>query len=217
MKFTNTDTLELGFTFVAIRKNASSSIGNAIYSLKNNMPYTHSDFPKDINHSNIFINNSEENIDSVFKFTCIRNPFERLVSGFTHKVLQHPGEEIRQYAEIVPNHKNLIGDIQVYFNSFLTFLEEYDFTKIDSHFALQYDCARFNDIEYSLVINQSNIEEDWLMVQKAIPNMPNLISHKIHVSGSENLLDTLRPFEDRVKSLYAKDYNLIESFKNIDK
>ena len=212
MVLISTDTSELGFTFVAIRKNASSSIASAIYSLKNSIAYDHPEFPKNINSSNIFMYNSEEkeeNINSLFTFTCIRDPFERLVSGFTHKVIKHPHEEIKQYDEAVPNHRNLINNTPAYFDNFLTFLEGYDFSKIDPHFALQYDCARFDRINYDLVINQSDIYNGWTEVQKVILNMPDLPKNIIHKSGSERLLDVLRPFESRVKTLYAKDYGVL--------
>ena len=210
MLFIKTNTEDLGFTFVAIRKNASSSIANSIYSFKNKINYDHADFPKDINHSNILNYFSQGVGENLFKFTCIRDPFERLVSGFTHKVLQHPHVEIKHYDEFFPNHRILINDTQEYFNSFLAFLEQCNFSEIDPHFALQYDCAKFDTIEYDLVIDQSDIKSGWAEVQKYIPGMPNLPQKSIHHSGSENLLDILSPFKDRVKTLYSKDYDLFK-------
>lgn len=212
MLFINTDTEDLGFVFVAIRKNASSSIANAIYSLKNNMPYGHPDFPIDINHTDIFLYDHPLKSPDVFKFTCVRDPFERLLSGFVHKVLKHPHEEIRQYTHAHPDHRSLIDEPIKYFDHFLSFLENHGLAEIDPHFALQYDCARFDKINYDIVLDQSSLFSDWKKIQERIVGMPDLLEHKVHYSGSETFISTLKPlFIERVKYLYSKDYELFKS------
>ena len=217
MLFINTDTVDLGFTFVAIRKNATTSIGNAIYSFKNNIDYDNSLFPKNIHQSGIFLYDSDVSLEKTIKFTCIRDPFERLASAFMNKVVQYSPDknsdycEIEQYNKAYPDHQKFLGDTEKYFDHFLSFLEGFDLSEIDHHFALQYDCARFDSIDYDLVINQSHLYKDWEMVKTLIPGMPDLPKEKMNKTNSKDLSSHLFPmFENRVRSLYHKDYSFME-------
>jgi hypothetical protein len=211
MWFINSNTLDFGFSFIAIRKNASTSIANAIYSFKANMPYDHPDFPKDINHSDVF-NYSRypgDELKNTFNFVCLRDPFERLVSGFVHKLIQHPYEEVEQYLNVFPDYRKDIDDIPLSFDKFLGFLESFDMSQIDAHFATQYECGRFDVVDYGLILEQNSIYKSWHKVQEKVPGMPDLPNYKFHNSDSESYHNILEEFRPRVEKLYAVDYSLI--------
>jgi hypothetical protein len=211
MLFINSNTLDFGFSFVAIRKNASSSIANAIYSFKSNISYDHPNFPKEINKSNVFSYSYHptDELRNTFNFVCLRDPFERLVSGFTHKLIKHPDKEIAQYSDAFPGYRKDIADVPLSFDKFLGFLESFDMSQIDHHFATQYECGRFDVVDYGLVLEQNSIYEDWNKVQDRVPGLPDLPSYKVHKSGSEGYTNILQEFKPRVEKLYAVDYKLI--------
>jgi hypothetical protein len=188
-------------SFVGIRKNASSSIGQALYF------YQHGEYyEKDINESNIYkYSHSVPEDLNKFKFTCIRDPYLRLISGFNHKVLEHPSQEIEGYDIYNPEHRSLISDTYAYFDNFLSYLENTGLNNIDYHFKSQHDLAMFDYIDYDYILRFENLSKDWSVVQEKIAGMPN-IEHHIHQSYSEIYAEMLRDkFFDRVNSLYYND------------
>jgi hypothetical protein len=93
--YSNIDNLDA--SFIAIRKNASTSIAAALYKNKYNIEYDSPDFPEDPNKTDIFYYTNELPTLNSYKFICLRDPFERLVSGFIHKIVQLPYIEAKQY------------------------------------------------------------------------------------------------------------------------
>lgn len=214
MNFTYSDTQNLGFTFVCIRKNASTSIKSAIYSLKNEISYEDESFPKDVNGTGTFIyrpKNAIPDLSNTFNFICLRDPFERIVSFFIHKIINHPHVEIREYVNKYPDYRKHYNALEQGFDHFLKFLAESDLSNVDEHFAYQYDCGAFDQIKYNLVLDFNNM--NWDMVRQSIPGMPNLPADKIHSTNSHYAVQQLKNFEPRVKDLYKKDYDLIKDLK----
>jgi hypothetical protein len=119
--------------------------------------------------------------------------------------------EIEQYNNAHPDHQKFLGNTEKYFDHFLSFLEGFDLSKIDHHFAPQYDCARFDSIRYDMIINQDRLYTDWEKVKKMIPGMPSLPKEKMNNTNSKAISEQLLPiFEERVKELYYKDYLFME-------
>ena len=196
---------------MAIRKNASTSIAAAIYKNKYNIDYNSPDFPEDVNSTDIFSYVYESDRLKSYKFTCIRDPFEKLVSGFIHKIVQNPHIEGEDYFEYNPSYREHIADIPKSFDMFLSFLEQTDINKIDVHFIPQVQSARFNQIHYNKILRVDTLIDDWAELQKDI-NLPNLSDNKIHFSGSGIWIEALKEqFYDRVKAIYYDDFMLYYS------
>jgi hypothetical protein len=199
-------------TFIAIRKNASSSIGHAIFKYENGYWYD-----RDINSSNVYKYdlNIPNNLND-YKFTCLREPFEKLVSGFIHKVIMHPHIEAKDYFDKNPNNRSMIHNMPKYFDSFVSYIELTGVENVDVHFKLQYECARFNKILYNKIILLENIKNDWKSLQKDIIGLPDLPNAKVHSTPAKEYYSMLRPkFISRIKKIYEKDYEIYNSFKNL--
>lgn len=206
MEYSNIDDLDA--SFVIIRKNASTSILAALYSHKHNIEYSSLNFPINVNATDIYSCSKDRVLLNSFKFIALRDPFERLLSGFIHKIIKHPHKEGKDYFKYQPDYAKYSKDIPKAFDMFLSFLEQADFANIDEHFAFQHDLGRFNDTFYDKIIRVETLENDWKDLQSKI-KLPNLPRHKIHSSGSENYLGLLKPiFYDRVFKLYECDFIL---------
>jgi hypothetical protein len=172
------------------------------------MSYDSPDFPKDPNHTDIFSYTYELPSLNSYKFTCIRDPFEKLLSGFIHKIIQNPHVEGKAYFEYNPNYKDYIKDIPKSFDMFLSFLEQSDINSVDIHFVPQHQSGRFNIVKYNTLLKVDNLYEDWKNMQKDI-HLPDLPNHKIHKSGSEMYIEPIKnKFYDRVKTLYEEDFDI---------
>ena len=203
------------FTYVAIRKNATTSIAAALWQLETGIDYEDDSFPEDPNLTTVF-NYSSEYVPSSTKlvFTCVRDPYERLVSGFYHKVFAHPRDEASAFISSSFNediYRN-DNDISKYFERFLSFIEHVGVENVDHHFSLQTKCGHFDKINYDIVLNVKNLYDQWGSVQKAVPTMPDLPRHKIHETNSENLLDIFEFSRSRVEALYVKDYEMLSKY-----
>jgi hypothetical protein len=199
---------ELDASFVAIRKNASTSIAASVWSHKSGINYSSKKFPVDINKTKVYTYTTEEPNLNSFKFIAIRDPFERLVSGFIHKIIKHPHVEGKEYFAYQPDHAKYKNNIPKAFDLFVSFLEKSNINSVDVHFAPQYQLGRFDSIVYDKIIKVENLQDDWKDLQSTI-KLPDLPKNKIHFSGSVNYLETLRPvFYDRVFSIYKNDYSL---------
>ena len=204
--YSNLDNLDA--SFVAIRKNASTSIAAALYKHKYNLDYNSADFPSDPNHTDIFSYTYEPATLNDYKFICIRDPFEKLVSGFIHKIIQHPYVEGKAYFEYNPEYINYVDDIPKSFDMFLSFLEQSDINSVDIHFVPQTLSGRFDSTIYNKILRTNNLFKDWKSLQNDI-NLPDLSINHIHWSGSIRYLDLLKSrFYDRAKILYAEDFDL---------
>lgn len=204
--YSNIDNLDA--SFVAIRKNASTSIAAALYKNKYDINYDSPEFPKDLNKTDIFSYTDELSILNSYKFVCMRNPFEKLVSGFIHKIVQHPDVEGKAYFEYNSEYVKHLDDIPKSFDMFLSFLEQSDINSVDIHFVPQYQSGRFNSISYNSILKVETLYKDWKNMQKNL-NVPDLPNHKIHQSESETYLELIKDkFYNRVKTLYEADFDM---------
>lgn len=212
MNFTYSNTQNLGFTFVCIRKNASTSIASALYSAKNNIKYGDSNFPRDLNLTDIYLYTNKDSIPDIsdtFNFICVRNPFDRVVSLFMHKVIYHPNPNepaVREYFDYNPKHDSNTGNLMDYFDDFLTFLEQTDLENCNEHIAYQYSCGAFDTVRYDRILDFGNI--DWKSIQQRFDILPDLPEQKIHETNSEVQSLQFKPiFGQRVRQIYKTDYD----------
>lgn len=196
-------------TFVCIRKNASSSIGHAIFKYNNGYWYD-----GEINEYGIYTPSRDiPNNLNTYKFTCIRDPFERIVSAFLHKVIVNPGIAAEEYFISNPYHNKFLNDIPAYFNNFIEYIENTGVINTDIHFNLQSKAIRYGEVSYNKILRFENIIKDWEDVKKDIDGLPDLPKQKVNSTSSYKYYDILRPiFLSRVQEIYKKDYDMHNNF-----
>ena len=105
----------------------------------------------------LFYNNMySHRLDEVFKFTFVRNPWDRLLSAFTYKIRRG----------------TLESDAD--FNDYM--LDVYrDWPEVDDHFFTQSRNYLFEGVQFIDFIGKfENLKEDWAYVAKKIDENPNL-------------------------------------------
>jgi len=137
-----------------------------------------------------------ENIEKVFKFTVVRNPWDRVVSTFFYL------QQIRRY-----HYK--IDKKETFKNFVKTQLKEKGH-KINIHFHPQYLNTHYNNIIYvDFVARFENLKEDWEKISRKIKVDKNLP----HVNASMHDHYTLYYDSDCINiisNIYKKD---IETFE----
>lgn len=139
-----------------------------------------------------------ENFDKIFKFTIVRNPWDRVVSAF-HYLQQIHEREPRYHFKIDKNET---------FKNFIKTQLKLKGTEINAHFHSQYMSAEYEGKIYVDYIGKfENLKKDWKHIASVTGAPPDLL----HINASKHGHYT--GYYDKesveiVKTLYTKDIEL---------
>ena len=146
-----------------------------------------------------------------FNFVCLRDPYERFMSAFYHKILVTKGKERGTFFEDydAENDKPILK-----LKKFILYVRNND--NIDPHFWSQTRIADLNNIKYHSVISLNNLRSDWNELASKLNGLPRLDKTHLHKTKSYNLADRImRPENDKIYkkilNLYADDYKYLSS------
>lgn len=142
----------------------------------------------------LFNSLTEENLDSLFKFTIVRNPWDRVVSAFMY--LQQKS-------------KDYSVDNNIEFNKFIKEILCLYGTNYNKHFGVQYKNVYYNDkciVDY--IAKLETINNDWINISKKIDIKENVPI----IGNSKRQLDYKKYYNqisiDIISELYKKDIEL---------
>jgi len=132
-------------------------------------------------------------VDKIFKFTIIRNPWDRVVSAF-HDLQQAKRRRI---------------DKKMDFQYFIKAIFKDKGISCDPHFEFQYPKFYFDgDIFVDYVARMENIKEDWKKIASII-DCPDVLPHE-HKSNRGPYHDYYdNECKDIVYNIYRKDIELL--------
>lgn len=126
------------------------------------------------NYKVILYSLPDEYIDNIYKFTIVRNPWDRAVSAFHY---------IKQVWQTKETREELIGKRET-FKHFVKCKFSQLGVKANPHFNYQYPCAFFREEQFVDYIGRfENIDEDWKIISEKIEADPVLP----HNNKSEHL------------------------------
>lgn len=181
------------FLFVHIQKTAGSSITNVLNSLE---------FTYSLNHSHSFITSVEYKYDSYFKFTFVRNPWDRLVSWYNMMLNKSIHNDFSRY--LLNNSTN--------FSQFLNLTEIINETNEHNDF-IKTDYPKsiaFNQLDY-ISDNKGNVLMDFIGKFENLENDFRQIMEKIGVKDYSLL--HLNKFEHGDYRNYYTDEDIEKVYK----
>ena len=151
-------------------------------------------------------------LKSSFNFVCIRDPYERFISAFYHKLIQNPnGLETKSfYKQYGLDNYSDIKKLYVFVEYILSNNE------VDPHFWSQSKLARLDEINYSYMIKMDSLRKDWDMLSDKFTNIPKLHEYRLHATDSKIFADHLKKDKShqrlvkKIEMLYLDDYKFIE-------
>lgn len=178
--------------FLPIAKNASTSIQTWLYEL-DDLKY---DAQLAVDGKRTLVISTQqfhERFSDYFLFTCVRNPYSRLLSCFLDKFVfslfedgvrkERVGASIEAYQQNINKFEKLerfaIDNLSVDYNQGMTFeiflqaIEANWFPdphrdRVDSHWASQYDLGHFEYISYNQICHCENILMDMNLVEEQL-------------------------------------------------
>jgi hypothetical protein len=182
-------------------KCGSSTLENTFKQNKFRCFRTHGlgDYKKNYGHTNIgifeLIDNSCENVDTVYIIDCYRTPIERKISSFFHNINSH-----------LPNYENLkTEEIMEYFNkNHINTLEEYHSIN---------DVLKNYDIP---VLNDFNFDKRYTIIRKDNKVIIKLLFKDIKIWGKllSEIFEREIAIHNQNLTETKKIYKLYQEFKN---
>lgn len=174
------------WVFVAIPKNGSTTILNA--------------FGYDFHQEKSSLIHYNQIGEYSKSFAVLRNPYERLVSCWKNRIVQH---------RMMESNPELVG---MNFPQFVEAVSKIDDTKADAHFRSQsWFLDKVNKDTLNL-IDIDNLNDDWYMIEE----ITNRKLEMVHLKKS-NKGDYRSYYTDKLKQLvedrYQNDFNLPIKFK----
>jgi chondroitin 4-sulfotransferase 11 len=198
--------------YIPIEKVANTSLKRAFYYIENNK------VPKKIHVKNNFKNVSKEkllNYGDYFKFTFVRNPYDRLVSCYFNKIKHNPNLTDKSYYKgvhrgLLKNSKNFNSEMD--FKSFVKEVSKIKDNVADVHIRSQYTfiTTKRGDVPINYIGKFENLEKDYKKVCEKIcvNNPPNLSKE----NKSNRNKDYRKYYDEEIKKLvkqrYKKDLKL---------
>ncbi|MEA3505959.1 MAG: sulfotransferase family protein [Elusimicrobiota bacterium] len=148
-------------------------------------------------------------VDDLFKFIFVRNPYDRILSAYLHKI-GTDDERREKFKKPVPGLFKKYGD-NPSFNEFCRYLEDGGLYE-NKHLAPQVSLMALPKEEFSFIGKFENIEEDFKKVTEQVKNLD--VRHMKRggtYTGASNKRKKYYDAEtaDRVYRLYREDF---ESF-----
>jgi hypothetical protein len=209
--------------FDLIPKNATTSVLNSLVNYGNpnkdivgdfyiyeNLP----DYPTRLNDDLEFINKLPY-MENLFKVTCFRDPYLRVVSAFADKILNSRVKGFKftedffiMYGKDLDVFRN---DKIKYFDIFVDLIENFDYEKLNEHVKPQTMILKFEFKEYNKIFNFSTISEDWKDLTNIFPLLPDLPKQKVNKSTSDELLKIFQGRNlNKIKKIYEQDYEALK-------
>ena len=164
---------------------------------------------------------TDEKINEYYTFTFVRNTFDRLVSAFTHIIIENTLKSFREVWPILNNDKPLpagftFDTVYLLFHLFVTrCLEHYDLSdqKMSSgsvHWIPQHYFFEFNGYQHVDFLGMyENLEDDWKQVAKKIG-----VSEKLPFVGASNTGKTFNKTREKLSNISWNRYYIDKQIIN---
>jgi hypothetical protein len=201
--------IENKFIFAEVPKVGISTTKKTLVEAITNstVDYNVHDREKFILKSPDFYQLTEEEFDRYFKFSFVRDPYTRILSGYIDKVLNNPGIELKQilrFANLPLNH-------ELTFLEFLKILEVMDYRQIDSHFRPQHIILCISVVKYDFIGRFEYFEDDLnYVIKKLFNDNINIKTVNHHKTGASNKEQFNKYYNNEtialVQKIYAQDF-----------
>ena len=132
-----------------------------------------------------------------FKFTCIRNPFDRIVSFYTHKIMRNKYNKILKYYGIDKHNKK---EYQNNFKNFIDLL--YERKNFELHLAHQTTALHIEKLDY--IIRFEDFNNDFKKICNHI-HYKGKIYHKMKSNHRKYQEYYDKESRKKIEELYYKD------------
>jgi hypothetical protein len=213
--------------FDLVPKNATTSILNALTNYNNDSysgevdTYIYEHLPG----NQLYFNQNKHlffteiySASNTINFTAIRDPYQRVVSAYLNKIVDHT------YTQILNDFFSMYGydssvfraEKEKYFDIFIDFIENSNLDHLDEHIKPQSKMLHLDLNMYNYIFKTDDISASWNKVMDIFPKMPNISKNKINTSESLNFINHTDSFGiERIKKIYQDDYYILDNIKNI--
>jgi hypothetical protein len=140
---------------------------------------------------------SPEYYKDYFKFAFVRNPYDRLVSGWYNKVVKKEVIKLKK-----AKRENLLD-----FNAFVEYLTTWDLKTCDIHFRLQSLLIDMNEVDY--IGRMESFEEDLRQVFHILGLQVKKIPHSNKSNNRQDYKSYYNKVtQQKVEQMYRKDLQL---------
>jgi len=208
---------EYNYIYCRIRKSANSTVVSTLYNIETKNKIDSLTAIQEIK-DNYFtrpsaLSKSEvKQLNNYYKFTIVRNPYNRLWSAYLDKIL--PREAIQRKLVIDKLNKN--SEDLISFDEFLTFLETGGL-RLNSHWAPQIDFLVFPINEYDYIGKIETFKEDLEKIMFNIFNIenPEILSIREHKTiSNKKALAMTEDQKKRIYTLYKEDFTQLNYKKD---
>lgn len=132
------------------------------------------------------------------RFACIRDPYERLVSAFSDKVLGRAPHAMEFLASCPDG-----LEVEDLFDRFISYVASVEDPQRDRHWRSQFELLGRGVVRYQHLLSFEHLASDWESLRALIPDLPAMPASSRSAGG---LVDRLRvPFGSTVEALYPLD------------
>jgi hypothetical protein len=200
-----------------IQKNASTSILATLNKLYYNnailgTPYQMMDaIPKNDKICQLSRFNDDEIVSILddphfYKFTTLRDPYQRFVSAYMTKLPNMP-----KFVETYGISDDMITNL----DNAIEFISQTPDEERDIHFKSQYQLGNFEVIKYKRVLHTRNLYHNWNLLKRDKPNIPKLGEVRNQTNSNEmiHIINNYHPNAKRnIMNIYQVDYDIFTSF-----
>ena len=147
-------------------------------------------------------------IPNYYKFTVVRDPYSRLVSAYSDKIL---GNKRFHRSKVERFLKKRPGD-EIKLSEFIDFLEFGEGVHSDGHWARQTDLIGIPLEDLNFIGKCERLSEDLPHIMNRIyDRSEKTLNHAPHATGSDKKVDACSTADlSRIYKVYEKDFDLLE-------